>query len=61
MALSLLKKMILKWFGSNSFEHAAALATAPEGGRRPEPLFTVYPRLSESATPDEAGEKLLFE
>jgi hypothetical protein len=27
----------------------------------PEPLFKVYPRLSESAVPDKAEEKLLFE
>lgn len=43
----------------NALEIRAALEEKPVSG--PEPLFKVYPRLSESATPDDGGSKLLFE
>ena len=42
----------------NAIEIKAALEEEPVPA--PEPLFKVYPRLSESATPDEPEEKLLF-
>ena len=43
----------------NALEIKAALEE--ERVPAPEPLFKVYPRLSESAVPDEGEEKLLFE
>ena len=43
----------------NAIEIKAALVE--ERVPAPKPLFKEYPRLSESATPDEAESKLLFE
>jgi hypothetical protein len=43
----------------NAIEIKAALKEEPVPA--PEPLFKVYPRLKESATPDEVESGLLFE
>ena len=43
----------------NALEIKAALEEKPVSA--PEPLFKVYPQLSDSATPDNTDEKLLFE